>query len=165
MPVKAPDRHQWTLRFKNHKTTILLFATQNESFESIKERLLEAIKATGRSEINGMKVPAIADQIVFGVPIDSNDDSKGWIDLEIPELNGEDGKSSKKTNVLNSSPLGAGLKDGSVIAFKFRKEQSQDDDMDIDDTDWDVVMPTFEEAVADHEEDVEDEEDDDEEED
>ncbi|KAL9613129.1 MAG: hypothetical protein Q9167_002294 [Letrouitia subvulpina] len=153
MPAKALDRHQWTLRFKNHKTTILLFATQNESFESIKERLLEAIKGTGRSDINGAQVPANTDQIILGVPVDSNNDSKGWIDLEIPELNGEDGKSSKKTSVLNSSPLGAGLKDGAILAFKFRKERSQDDEMDIDDTDWDVVMPTFEEAVADQDED------------
>lgn len=43
-------------------------------------------------------------------------------------------KGVRKT-VLNASPLGAGLKDGSILAFKFKSVGEQDDG-------WDVVMPT-----------------------
>lgn len=44
----------------------------------------------------------------------------------------------QKGSVLNASPLGAGLKDGAVIAFKFQGEAGGDGE-------FDVVIPTFEE--------------------
>lgn len=47
-------------------------------------------------------------------------------------------KGVRKT-VLNGSPLGAGLKDGSILAFKFRNAS---DETTMDDV-WDVVMPQF----------------------
>ena len=40
--------------------------------------------------------------------------------------------------MLNASPLGAGLKDGAVIAFKFQGEADEEGE-------FDVVIPTFEE--------------------
>ena len=75
--------------------------------------------------------------------MDKNDIEKGWMDLAITEP--EDGervvalpKGIRKT-VLNGSPFGAGLKDGSMLAFKFRKAggNAKADD------EWDVVMPRF----------------------
>ena len=79
------------------------------------------------------------------MPIDKYDLYRGWIDLEIPDLDDEGGKSKKKTNVLNETPMGAGLKDGSTLAFKFRKERSEDDDLDMDDGEWDVMVPSYDE--------------------
>lgn len=73
-----------------------------------------------------------------------NDPAQGWTDLEIPEV--EDDirkKGSKKSGVLNASPTGAGLKDGSILAIKFRSEASDADDLNMLDNEWDVVMPTF----------------------
>ncbi|KAL8654618.1 MAG: hypothetical protein Q9210_001402 [Variospora velana] len=132
-----------TLRFKKHKTTILLLVSRQESFTSIKAKLLDAIKSTGITQINRQPLPRKADDVILGVPIDNNDPSQGWIDLEIPDIEDDGGKKAKKTSVLNATPLGAGLKDGMVLAFKFRQESAKDDGMDIDDNEWDVVLPTF----------------------
>lgn len=64
--------------------------------------------------------------------------------LKIPEL--EDGntkgKGIKKGTVLNESPLGAGLKDGALLAFKFREGDDKEDDK------WDVVMPSYDDEPA-----------------
>ena len=72
--------------------------------------------------------------------------------MEIPELDGDDGIGGKKVNgknsVLNSTPLGAGLKDGAVLAFKFRNETEAKDELDLDDDNWDVVLPNFEEEYG-----------------
>ncbi|KAL2042115.1 hypothetical protein N7G274_005303 [Stereocaulon virgatum] len=145
MPAKAPNQQQWTLRFKQHKTTVLLFVTQSQSFTSIKEDLLDAMKARGIKDINGNLLPSDPEAIVFGVPIDKNDPGKGWVPLEIPEVSDTDtkGKGVKKGSVLNQSPLGAGLKDGAMLAFKFRDVDAQDV-MELDD-EWDVVIPTYDE--------------------
>ena len=149
---KSPTPQHWTLRFKQHKTTILLFVSQNQSFGSIKSELLEAIKATGIRDINGYALPANADGIIFGIPVDKNDPGKGWVGLEIPEIDGDEdaeGKSKgvRKGSVLNASPLGAGLKDGAMIAFKFREEGAEDAD-NPDRGDWEVVIPSYDDEYG-----------------
>jgi len=146
-PSKVSSQQHWTLSFKCHKSTILLLAQQSQSFTSIKQDLLDAIKATGLSDINGNPIPSQPEDIVLGVPIDGNDISKGWVNLEIPEFDEEAGaKGVKKGSVLNQSPLGAGLKDGAMLAFKFKDGEAQDE-MDLDDH-WDVVIPSYEDEDA-----------------
>ena len=134
---------QWTLRFKQHKTTILLFVQQSQSFDSIKRDLLDAIKATNIKEINGNALPSDPEDIELGLPRDKNDVSRGWVPLKIPEADEADvkGKGVKKGSVLNESPLGAGLKDGAMLAFRFT-EGDAEDGMDLDD-EWDVIMPSY----------------------
>ena len=82
------------------------------------------------------------------MPLDKNDVSKGWVNLEIPEFDESEikGRGVKKGSVLNQSPLGAGLKDGAMLAFKFKKEGATDE-MDLDD-EWDVVMPSYEDDAG-----------------
>lgn len=86
-------------------------------------------------------MPENADSIILGVPIDKYEPGKGWINLSIPEV--EDGdsraKGVKKGSVINMNPIGAGLKDGALLAFKFQEEGV----MEVD-NDWDVIMPSFE---------------------
>lgn len=139
---------QWTLRFKQHKTTILLFVQQTQSFDSIKHDLLDAIKATNINEIDGNALPSDPEDIEFGVPRDRNDISKGWVPLKIPEVEDGDtkGKGVKKGSVLNESPLGAGLKDGAMLAFRFTKSAAVDG-MDLDD-EWDVIIPSYDDEVG-----------------
>ncbi|KAI4188599.1 MAG: hypothetical protein L6R41_002027 [Letrouitia leprolyta] len=144
MPSDTPNPQHWTLRFKHHKTTVLLFVAPHQSFTSVKEDLLHAIKATRVTEINGNPLPSNLEDVIFGVPIDGNDPSQGWINLEIPELEEDGGKKGNKNpSVLNATPIGAGLKDGMALAFKFRKQTSGGDEMDIDDNEWDVVIPNY----------------------
>ena len=131
-----------TLRFKKHRTTILLLVAPSQSFTSIRQDLLAAIKATDITKINGEDLPSDPETIVLGLPVDKHDISKGWVPLEIPEVEEGDakGKGVKKNSVLNENPLGAGLKDGALLAFKFR-EGGDDDGMDDE---WDVIMPSYE---------------------
>ena len=148
-PPKAPIGNQLTLRFKHHKTTILLHVAQSQSFTSIKADLLSAIKATGISDINGTTLPSDPEAIVFGIPIDKHDVNKGWMPLKIPEVeDGElaKGKGVKKGSVLNENPLGAGLKDGAVLAFRFVDEEEEDNDGGEGDG-WDVVMPSYDDEA------------------
>ena len=142
-PSSVPNPQQWTLRFKHHKTTVLLLVNQSQSFTSIKQQLLDSLKATGVTNIGGNPLPSDPEAIVFGMPIDTNDIDKGWVTLEIPEVSDTDTKSKgvKKGSVLNQSPLGADLKDGAMLAFKFKDLDSQDV-MDLDD-EWDVVIPAY----------------------
>ncbi|KAI4285080.1 MAG: hypothetical protein L6R38_000921 [Xanthoria sp. 2 TBL-2021] len=144
MPAEKPNPQQLTLRFKSHKTTILLLVAPHDSLTSIKAKLLEAMKVANISEIQGRPLPTTPDDVLLGVLIDSDDPGEGWTDLEIPEKEDDTHKKGpKKSSVLNASPVGAGVKDGSVLAFKFRTETSDADDLDMGDNVWDVVMPTF----------------------
>lgn len=104
------------------------------------------MKATGVKDINGNAVPSDPEDIVFGVPVDKNDIDKGWMPLKIPELEDGDtkGKGVKKGSVLNENPLGAGLKDGAMLAFKFKDGDAEDP---LDD-EWDVIIPSYEEEAS-----------------
>ncbi|KAL6714108.1 hypothetical protein ACLMJK_008602 [Lecanora helva] len=141
MPPKKSIPSQLTLRFKQHKTTILLLVAQSQSFTSIKQELLEALKATAVTEINGTPLPSDSESIILGLPVDKNNIGKGWVHLKIPEVEDGDtkGKGVKKGSILNENPLGAGLRDGALVAFKFGDEDGQDG---MDD-EWDVVMPSY----------------------
>ena len=115
-----------------------------QSFTSIKQELLEAIRSTGRDEINGHTLPSDPEDVLLGVPKDKNQLRRGWVNLRIPETkdegSGKKSKGVKKDSVLNSSPAGAGLKDGATFAFKFRTHEEDDG---MSDHEWDVVLPNY----------------------
>ena len=148
-PSKTPQPGHWTFRFKNNKITVVLLVSETQSFESIKRDLLDALNAANIKTINNQPVPSEPDSIAFGVPVDKNDYSKGWVGIEIPEL--DDGtkpkKAVKRGSVLNEHPLGAGLADGMVIAFQFKTEGGEVDSMMDEDERWDVVMPSYDDDV------------------
>lgn len=82
--------------------------------------------------------------------MDRNELGNGWVDLLIPETgvdeDGVDGGAGgqkkgggvKKGSVLNESPMGAGLRDGDIVAFRFRREGEGDGEGE-----WDVVIPSY----------------------
>lgn len=122
---------------------------QSQSFTSIKQDLLEAILSTGLSELNGHPLPSDPDDVILGVPIDKNDPDRGWVDIHIPEAKEDEeeahkSKKVKRDSVVNSSPLGAGLKDGSMVAFRFKRDEEDD----LTDEGFDVVMPVYEEEAS-----------------
>ena len=148
-PSKAAATTQaWTLRFIKHKTTVLLLVQSTDSFSSIKQELLSSITATGVTSINGVNLPSDASDVILAMPVDKHDLAQGWVDLEIDVGDGGEGKkgTEKKKkekggdDVLNESPLGAGLKDGSLLAFKFVGEQRDDWD--------DVVLPSYDDEAV-----------------
>ncbi|KAG7007005.1 hypothetical protein G7Y79_00012g033410 [Physcia stellaris] len=157
-----PSSSQHTLRFKSHRTTILLLVTPTDPFTTIKSALLSSLRATGLQSLplqdRSAPIPNSPDDVILGVPVDRNDYSKGWVDLLIPEAdhdeNGDEdgggggGGKVKKGSVLNESPLGAGLRDGDVIAFRFRGEGEREGEKTEE---WDVVIPSYEEEDAEEE--------------
>lgn len=127
---------------------------QTQSFTYIKSDLLDALRKCGHSELNGQPIPTDPEDVIFGVPVDRNDIAKGWVDLEIPAMeNGDDSEDTKKgrgkDSVLNGNPLGAGLKDGSMLAFKFKSEDAEmdGDGSEVVDGNWDVTIPSYEEEA------------------
>lgn len=93
--------------------------------------------------------------------MDKNRIEKGWVDLVIEEPEDEERTitlpKGVRKSVLNGSPLGAGLKDGGMLAFRFRSKSKGDDndsleEGDDDDGGWDVVMPRYEEEEEEEEE-------------
>ncbi|EEP76912.1 predicted protein [Uncinocarpus reesii 1704] len=136
----------WTLRFKNHKLTVVLLVFPLESFTNIKKMLLEALKARGITEINGVQVPEDSSEIELGIPVDRNNLEKGWVPLEIsPPSEGakRDATGTKKT-VYGDNPQDADLRDSQALAFRFRTKENNDvTDMDIDGLGWDVLIPAY----------------------
>lgn len=92
--------------------------------------------------------------------IDSNDEedeSHGNTNPNFKTPNGKRTKDITPKSNLPTSPREAGLKDGSVLAFKFRGHAVQrgtgDEDeglgMEMDeDEEWDVVLPSYEDAAG-----------------
>ncbi|KAK4552947.1 hypothetical protein LTR86_010079 [Recurvomyces mirabilis] len=182
----APTPQTWTLRLKHSRTTILLHISPLQPFASVRTELLKALHQTTSSGIlNGHQIPEHESEILLARPVDSNDLSLGWETLEA-EKQGEDGvmaevlKEDKKGkgkagavvgaaksggNKATDCPQGAGLRDGGVLAFKFRSEvdveeskgrEGGDAAIDIDAEilngnkaeQWDVVVPSMEETYG-----------------
>jgi hypothetical protein len=134
-------------------------------------------------------LPATPEDIALAKLSDPNDANSGWEaigdDLEDGLIFDEDvgssakGKGKGKASSVSSSrtagrnstsksvndcPQGAGLKDGSVVAFRFRLPEEKarrqrliEGSLDVDeiardgmgdDADWDVVVPTMEETYG-----------------
>ncbi|KAF2119762.1 hypothetical protein BDV96DRAFT_352960 [Lophiotrema nucula] len=148
---KEPTTTTWTLRLKNRKTTVLLFVDPLETFASIKERLLDALKEAPLRDPDSKEVvelPSDASHLQLGRPTDAMDPRSSF-QLGEWEFNTSDddgdvkgkgkapGKGRPKKSegdlAVESSkqcPKGAGLKDNSVLAFKWAEEYDAGDEDD-----------------------------------
>lgn len=90
--------------------------------------------------------------------MDKNRVEKGWVNLVVDEPEDEEKvvtlPKGVRKSVLNGSPLGAGLKDGGMVAFRFRRGEDamEEEDDDDDDDGWDVVMPAYDDDDEEEEE-------------
>ena len=193
MPTSDPPPRVWCLRFKLNRTTVLLHIDALQTLASIRSELLDALRATHPDGIfkgtlrDGAPVsyplPAHPEDIALAKQTDPHDPNAGGEaigdDLEEGLIFDEDvkGKGKGKAKAapsrksvssakdVNDCPQGQGLKDGSVVAFRFRLPEEKarrqrliDGELDVDeiardgmgdDADWDVVMPTMEETYED----------------
>jgi hypothetical protein len=152
MTQSKPDPLSWTLRFKKHKTTVLLMLPAQESIPSAKEKLHNALKARNIREVNGDPVPEHPADIELGIPIDRNEPEKGWVRLDRQtgeaEDEGTNGAGRPKKRSLADSLQGADIRDGQAIAFRFKRApggvgEVADSDEDFEDLGWDVVLPSL----------------------
>lgn len=148
----------WTMRFKHRKHTILLHVDPLQTLDSIKEELLRALHETHpNGSIDDDPIPSSISDVFLARPNDVNDLDKGWtsvIDVEGNVITGNEPTSKKrKTDAPNlkikdQCPKAVGLRDGAVVAYKFRSEDGDDDEgLGLGDEKWDVVMPSYEEAA------------------
>ena len=154
-PPVTPHAGLWTLRFKQSKTTVLLFVDKGQSLSSIKSDLLQALMLSGHQSFNGRALPSSADDIEFALPVDKNDLKQGWtsLDSRFSTERVDKGRRSKgdvANGTLDDSPLGLGLKDGGVLAFRFRAsdESGPEETMDTNKALWHVAIPSYEDESA-----------------
>jgi hypothetical protein len=195
MPDSNPPPRVWCLRFKLNRTTVVLHIDALQTLASIRSELLEALRATHPDAIfkgtlrDGTPVsyplPANPEDIALAKQADPHDPNAGWeaigddagegliFDEDVKGKGKGKGrasaapsrKSASSAKDVNDCPQGAGLKDGSIVAFRFRLAEEKarrqrliDGELDVDeiardgmgdDADWDVVMPTMEETYDD----------------
>lgn len=155
MPT-APSGVTWTIRFKYNKTTVLLHADPLQTFDSLKEDLLLALKQTNKDGLlHGKPLPDSTDQIILGKAVDVFDATKGFSRLDASEADGVDADTKKKGRVAKDTAgketlKGAGIKDNAVIAFKWGEDAVliDKDGMEVEEEQWDVQVPTYEDAYG-----------------
>jgi hypothetical protein len=189
-PAIKPTPNTWTLRFKHHRATVLLHVDPLQKLHSVRAELLKAVWQTARDgKLNGHAIPTDANDILLARPVDINDLTAGWEQLEADDgleeaLRQADAKgksaasasaSSKASkankDIATDSPMGAGLTDGGVVAFKFRSEMEGardqggvDEGVDVEAGGeelegetlvgepgrqaWDVVLPSMDETCG-----------------
>ncbi|EXJ83516.1 hypothetical protein A1O1_07139 [Capronia coronata CBS 617.96] len=162
-----PTPDMITLLFKCHKSTTVLSVLPTTPFSEVKPLLIAALRSRNIETVPNTTTPLPEDPegIEFGVLADKRDPSKGWIPLDVKEQEVSGPKGTKKrvggkNSVLNESPLGAGLTDGSWIAYRIKatqkkkQKEGQDEEMTMEegtpdieineDPGWDVILPSFE---------------------
>lgn len=186
-PAILPSPRSWILHFKHHRSTILLHVDPLQKLSSVRTELLAALYATQPSGLfNGHRIPDGEGEVILARPRDQNDLSAGWEKIgedEDDELVPEEDKKGKGKAVVGSAsakgkaskdkitdcPQGVGLRDGGIVAFRFRSEaegarKEEDEGIDVDEEDekldgetlvgepekevWDVVVPTMEETYG-----------------
>lgn len=155
MPT-APSGVTWTIRFKYNKTTVLLHADPLQTFDSLKEDLLSALKQTNKDGLlHGHPLPESADEIILGKAVDVFDLSKGFSRLDVSEVDDVDADAKKKGRPAKDAAgketlKGAGLRDNAVLAFKWGEDAVMIDKegMEVGEEQWDVQVPTYEDAYG-----------------
>lgn len=161
MPATDPSPRTWTLRFKQHRSTILLEVDPLQHLSDVRAELLQALNDGNPSgELNGQQIPKNPDEIQLGRAVDRNNLNLGYVTIEKDEEGTEvsgkgKGKSSTASGTKSAAgqmkecPQGAGLRNSDVVAFKF-KIGLEDDEGDIEEAEkWDVKIPTMEETYGD----------------
>jgi ribosomal protein L12E/L44/L45/RPP1/RPP2 len=167
----------WTLRFKHGRLTILLFTEALTPLSTLKTELLDALRERYPSGLpnpaHGAKIQLGLDEyipipddikdVALAVPVDNHDISKGWKAL--------DGTSGKDAIGLKASPKSVGVKDGGVLAFRFRgedeggedeeeeeggEEEEEEEEGDAEKQEFLVEWPSYDETYGEAEPDGED---------
>lgn len=177
MPKFEPSPKSWTIRFKHRKLTVFVHADPLHTLSTLKNELFKAIRETRPDgKLCDKPIPTSPELIYFAKPIDPEDWKQGWTRLEDPGLealgiDGDlDGAASTKSagrsrwkgkgkvsDVTAESIKSLGLRDNSVLAFKWKLSEdadfASDDAMTIEDEDdWDLDFITYEDLFAEEEE-------------
>lgn len=178
--MTGPNPLEWTLRLKARKTTVLLLVDPLDKFSTIKSALFAALQDTGVKDPEtgeALSLPQSPAEIQLGRPVNINDPEAGFKLGEWEydgSVSGEDdggkgkGKAKagpRKSNGANAAmdcPKGAGLKDGSVLAFRWKSDgvwDGAEPDLDIDEDEiaaegakcadmWGIKLANYDDAYG-----------------
>ncbi|KAH7030232.1 hypothetical protein B0J12DRAFT_745260 [Macrophomina phaseolina] len=167
MPAIDPSSTTWTLRFKHHKTTILLHADALQTLTSIRAELLHVLRETAPEGIAGKALPDSPEEIQLAKLRDTSDPEKGWKLLTQATAEGGGGKSKgkgKSGGAGDESLKAVGVKDNAVLAFRWGGavdngldgadmaidiEGEDEEDEKGADGGWDVVWPRYDDTYID----------------
>ncbi|KAF2095434.1 hypothetical protein NA57DRAFT_20002, partial [Rhizodiscina lignyota] len=146
----------YIIRFKLHKTTVILHVDPLQTIASVKAELLNALRQTSKDGIvEGFQIPEDDAEVALARPVDLNDMEKGWRRLRDEEAaSGTATRSSKGKGKQKAGskrePKGVdaeclkslGIKDNAVLAFRFGDAAEEDtntkkrkaDELDAKDT-------------------------------
>ncbi|KAI9653695.1 MAG: hypothetical protein M1831_005723 [Alyxoria varia] len=159
MAPTKPTPLTWTIRFKNGKSTILLHVEPSQSLGSVKSELLNALRQRNpNGNLNGAAIPEQANDVLLARQIDSANPDKGWTRLDEADLL-EEGPATKKRKTsekdnknrsVDTNFKSLGLNDGAVLAFKFANEEEEEEDegLGLEDENWNVELPAYDDALA-----------------
>ncbi|KAJ4299722.1 hypothetical protein N0V90_004968 [Kalmusia sp. IMI 367209] len=173
MSFTTPSAQTWTLRLKSHKTTVLLHIDPLQTFSTIKSQLYHALQETELKDAEGESIllPSSPSDIEFGRPVNPNEANKGfelgeWEYSPLEEEDTEDVKGKGKAKAVRPKkaeaggaagvkdcPKGAGLRDGAVLAFRWKHSGSEEtEDIEMEDgrkTDmWGVKLASYEDSYG-----------------
>ncbi|KAF2708045.1 hypothetical protein K504DRAFT_334975, partial [Pleomassaria siparia CBS 279.74] len=166
-----PTPLTWTLRFKAHKTTVLLHTDPLTTFATIKAQLHAALQETQlHSPDTGAPIalPSTPSAIQLGRARNPNDAGRGFVLGEWEDGAGAEGSvvvddeeemvvvlgkgkgkaaaGGKRKMEIKDCPKGAGLRDGAVLAFRWLGEGMWDGDDDDEDRLWGVKFARLEDT-------------------
>lgn len=144
--MPGPNPRTWTLRFKLHRTTILLHSDPQQRLSLLRAELLTALQTThphGFVEGKGgttYGIPESYEDIILAKLRDPNDVRSGWERLIKPndfgfedegvsaKGKGKAGAAAKSAGLgaVSECPQGVGLRDGAVVAFRFVTEAEKE---------------------------------------
>jgi hypothetical protein len=145
----------WIVRFKYHKTTILLHLDPLTPLSTVKSNLLAALRDTKPNGIQDRPLPSTYAQLRLAKPVDPSDADKGWEsiepsladDFDDEEISTAKAKAQAKKKLESTSAKAAGIKENGVVAFRWLDDgEEEDEGLDAKNAVWDVVLPTFEDA-------------------
>jgi hypothetical protein len=147
----------WTLRFKYHKTTILLHTDPLTPLSNVKTSLLDALRDTKPDGIESRALPTEPSQIQLAKPVNPLEMVEGWESLDPspnddsfdPDEETSRGKQKATKKMEETMSLkAAGVKDNAVIAFRWTLEgdAEEDETLGAREGEWDVVWPSFEDG-------------------
>lgn len=144
------------MKFKSHKTTVVLHIDPLQSIQSIKEELLRVLTETQPQSLHsGTEMPTNASSISLAKPIEGHDPSSGWTELFDADGNittGNEPLSKKRkvndggVKIQDQCMKTAGIKDGATLAYRFDDGTAAGLE---DDRGWTVAVPNPDEGLSD----------------
>jgi len=134
-----------TLRFKHGNLTVFVFADELATISQIKQDLLETLRDTkpdgllpspSSNSSESIALPDSAEDIILGVPVNKNDLTEGWSEME-----------SEEEDVNKECPKTLGLRNADALAFVINQGGKKKVEFWVEFSDLNALYPDEEEDV------------------